>query len=78
MSSLKMIILNKLTYKKQPAICSEYVVQKTIIIIIIIIIILLLSLQVFHTSISWWSFTGVWVTTSLLKSPGLFSVFYPI
>ena len=24
---------------------------------------------VFHTSISWWSFTGVWVTASLLKSP---------
>ena len=26
---------------------------------------------------NWWSFTGVWVTASLLKSPGLFSVFWP-
>ena len=35
---------------------------------------LLLLLLVFHISISWWSFTGDWVTTSLLKSPGLFSL----
>ena len=28
--------------------------------------------------ISWWFFTGVWQTPSLLKSPGLFSVFWPI
>ena len=32
-------------------------------------------LRVFHVRVSWWSFTGVWVTTSLLKSPGLFSGF---
>ena len=37
-----------------------------------IIIILLAS-----TSIGWWSFTGVWATVSLLRSPGLFSVFWP-
>ena len=36
------------------------------------------GLRVFHISVSRWSFTGVWVTTSLLKSPGLFSVFWPI
>ena len=36
------------------------------------------SLKVFHISVSWWSSTGVWVTASLLKSPGLFSVFWPI
>ena len=35
-------------------------------------------LNVFHTSISWWFLTGVWVTASLHKSPGLFSVFWPI
>ena len=35
-------------------------------------------LGVFHTSISWWSLTGIWVTASLLKSPRLFSVFWPI
>ena len=34
--------------------------------------------RVFRTRISWWSFTGVWVTASLLKPPGLFSVFWPI
>ena len=33
------------------------------------------SFRVFHNSVSWWSFTGVWTTASLLKSPGLFSVF---
>ena len=32
----------------------------------------------FHTSVNWWFTTGVWVTTSLLKSPGLFSVFWSI
>ena len=36
-----------------------------------------LLIRVFHISITWWSFTGDWVTTSLLKSPGLFSVFWP-
>ena len=46
--------------------------KKTIIIIIIIIIIIT---QVFHTNVSWWSFTGVWVISSLLKFPGIFSVF---
>ena len=40
-------------------------------------IITIYSLRVFHFSVSWWSFTGVWVTASLLKSPGLFSVFCP-
>ena len=28
----------------------------------------------FHFSVSWWSFTGVWLTASLLKSPELFSI----
>ena len=35
------------------------------------------SSRVFHISISWWFFTGVWVTASLLKSPELVSVFWP-
>ena len=34
-------------------------------------------IRVFHISVSWWFFAGVWVTASLLKSPGLFSVFWP-
>ena len=57
-----------------------------IIIIIIIIITLLLllllllfySLQVFPTSFIWCYFTGVWVTASFFRSPGLFLVFWPI
>ena len=40
------------------------------------VIIIIYSLRAFHISFSWWSFTGVWVTASLLKSPGLFSVFW--
>ena len=36
------------------------------------------SLRVFHINVRWWSFTEVWMTASLLKSPGLFSVFWPI
>ena len=35
---------------------------------------LFLLLSVFHTSVSRWFLTGVWVAASLLKSPGLFSV----
>ena len=35
-------------------------------------------IRVPHTTNSYWSFTGVWVTASLLTSPGLFSVFWPI
>ena len=46
--------------------------------IIIIIIIIIYFMRAFHISVSWWSFTRVWVTASLLKSPGLFSVFWPI
>ena len=36
------------------------------------------SLWVSYISVSRWSFNGVWVTTSLLKSLGLFSVFWSI
>ena len=35
-------------------------------------------LRVFRTSVCWWLLTGVWVTGSLLKSPRLFTVFWPI
>ena len=34
-------------------------------------------IRTFHISVSRWFFTGVWVTSSLLKSPGLFLVFWP-
>ena len=36
-----------------------------------------LPIRVFRISVSWWFFTGDWVPASLLKSPGLFSVFWP-
>ena len=35
-------------------------------------------MKIFRTSISWWFSTGVWVTASLLKSQGLFLIFWPI
>ena len=35
-------------------------------------------LRAFHTSVNRWFFTGARVITSLLTSPGLFSVFLPI
>ena len=41
------------------------------------IIIIIYSFWVFHISVSWWFFTGVWVTASLFKSPGLVSGFWP-
>ena len=34
-------------------------------------------IRAFHISVSLWFFTGVWVTATLLKTPGLFSVFWP-
>ena len=43
----------------------------------IIIFIIIYSFRVFYISVSWGFFTGVWVTASLLKSPGLFLVFCP-
>ena len=40
------------------------------------LLLLLLIIRVIHISDIWWSFTGDWVTASLLKSPGLFKVFW--
>ena len=40
--------------------------------------IIIIIIWVFLTTISWWSFTGVWMTASLLRPPGLFSVFWSI
>ena len=41
------------------------------------LIIILLLANISHNRY-WWSFTGIWVTASLLRSPELFSVFLPI
>ena len=46
-------------------------------VLISLLLLLLLHIKLFHISTSWWSFTGDWETASLLKSPGLFSVFWP-
>ena len=37
-----------------------------------------IPLKVFHSTVSWRSFTGAWVKASLLKSIGLFSVFLSV
>ena len=42
-----------------------------------IILIFFYYLRDFHINVSWWSSTGIWMKTSLLKSPGLFPVFWP-
>ena len=39
--------------------------------------IIVYSFRVFLISVSWWSFTRVWVIASRLKSPELFLVFWP-
>ena len=40
------------------------------------LLLLFYFMREFHTSIRLWSFTGVWETANLLKSPGMFSVFW--
>ena len=45
--------------------------------LLLLLLLLLLFIRVFHISVSWWFFTSVWVTASLLKSPGLVSGFCP-
>ena len=44
----------------------------------IYIYIYIYSFRVLHICVSWWFIRGVWVKVSLLKSPGLFSVFWPL
>ena len=45
---------------------------------IILITTFIIIICVVFTPVRWWSSTWVWVTASLLRSPGLFSVFWPI
>ena len=74
-----LLLIRKLNFMRKVNTSHFSKVRKGIIIIIIIIIIIVIiyPLRVFHW-VSWWSFTELWVRTSLLKSPGLFSVFWPI
>ena len=53
------------------------IINIIVITIIIIIIIIIYSFRVFHVSVNWWLFTGVWVTASLHKSPRLVSGIWP-
>ena len=46
--------------------------------LLLLLLLLFQFLWVFLNSISWWFFTGVWVTASLLRFLGLFSIFLPI
>ena len=50
---------------------------EVLILLFTFLIIIIYSFRIFHISVSWWFFTGVWVTASLLKSPGLVSGFWP-
>ena len=43
---------------------------------LLLLLLIIILIWVFHISVSWWSFTGDWVTASPLKSPGLLSVFW--
>ena len=45
--------------------------------LLVLVIIIIIIIRDFHISVSRWFFTGVLMTASLLKSPGLFSVFWP-
>ena len=45
---------------------------------LLLLLLLFTAFRVFHTSVSRWFLTGVWVTASLLKSLGPSSVFWPI
>ena len=50
-----------------------------LLLLLLLIIIIIFPLKVFfYTRQSWWSSIGIWVTASLLRSPGLFLVFKPI
>ena len=52
--------------------------QFRLVLSLLLLLLLFIPWEFFHISVSWWSFTGVWVTASLLKSPGLFSIFWLI
>ena len=58
-----------------PSPCSN-IKSCTLFALVCIIIIIIYSFTVFHIKVSWWFFTGVWATASLLNSFGLFSLFW--
>ena len=43
---------------------------------LLLLLLLFTGFRVFHTSISRWLLTRVWVTANFLESPGLFAVFW--
>ena len=64
--------------------CTEFVNRRELKIVEIFIMLTTIlfsffhSLRVFHNNVSWWSFNGVWVMSSLFSYPGLCSVFWLI
>ena len=48
-----------------------------LLLLLLLAVVVFHSIQVFHTSSNWWFFTVFWVIASLLRFPGLFSVFQP-
>ena len=46
--------------------------------LLLLLLLLFYFFHIFHTSVSWWSFTIVWMRASFLISPELFSVFLSI
>ena len=47
-----------------------------LLLLLLLLLLLFTPLRVFHTSVSWWFSSGVWVIASLLKSSELFLVFW--
>ena len=46
--------------------------------LLLLLLLLFYSFESFYTNVSWWFLTGIQVTASFLKSPGLFLIFWPI
>ena len=51
-----------------------YFSDKALLLLLLLLLLLCYFLGAFHISISWWSFTWVWETKSLLKSPEISSI----
>ena len=69
---ISLVILCSLARSKYIFFFSLY----TYLLLLLLLLIIFTPFWVFHSRVSRWFLAGVWVTTSLLKSPGLFSVFW--
>ena len=63
----------------KPSFIKRNSIDSTLLLSLLLILLLLLySLRGIHTSVKWWSFTGIWLAAILFGSAGLFSLFNPI